>query len=224
MNLYEKLFEVMKSEEVGNINKNMVVGNGRNSYKGVSEKAVLEPIRKLFIEHRLLILPIGVEVNERECSFEKITYGEKDTKIRLMTQVKAKYRIVDVDKPADYLDIESCGNGSDTQDKGAGKALTYALKIALTKTFLGISGEDTDNQHSDDLDEEFSGKKEMSLEYASNLKIGFGKYKDKKLSDVYKEDNNYFIWLKDNAKSNTMQKACKVLINAVDKAKEKASV
>lgn len=223
MNLYEKLFEVMKSDEIGKIDKSMTVGNGNNSYKGVSERAVLEPIRALFIQHRLIIIPVKVDVQEKEFSYDKITYGEKDIKTRLMTQVKTRYKIVDVDSPAEFIEIESCGNGSDTQDKGTGKALTYALKTALLKTFLGISGEDTDNQHSDDLDQEFSGNKEMSLEFAKDLKINFGKCKGRTLSEIYKEDKGYFSWLHENAKQETVRKACQVLVDAVNESKKESA-
>ena len=40
----------------------------------------------------------------------------------------------------------------DTQDKGAGKATTYALKNTLLNMFLIPTGVDTDNTHSDEYD------------------------------------------------------------------------
>lgn len=52
----------------------------------------------------------------------------------------------------EYLTISGYGHGVDTQDKGAGKATTYALKYALLYTFLVPTGkiDDTDKDHSED--------------------------------------------------------------------------
>jgi len=57
---------------------------------------------------------------------------------------------MDVDT-AEFQDVIGFGNGADPQDKGAGKAFTYSLKNALSKSFMLFSGEDTDSTHSDDI-------------------------------------------------------------------------
>jgi hypothetical protein len=49
------------------------------------------------------------------------------------------------------LQLCGYGQGVDTQDKGAGKATTYALKNTLLNMFLIPTGVDTDDTHSDDL-------------------------------------------------------------------------
>ena len=48
-------------------------------------------------------------------------------------------------------EIVGYGHGVDTQDKGAGKATTYALKYALLYTFMVPTGkiDDADNEHSE---------------------------------------------------------------------------
>jgi len=50
-------------------------------------------------------------------------------------------------------EISGYGHGVDPQDKGAGKATTYALKYALLYTFLVPTGsiDDADKTHSDNI-------------------------------------------------------------------------
>jgi hypothetical protein len=77
--------------------------------------------------------------------------GVTTTKLRNVTQLKVKFKIVDIDSGENEI-LVGFGNGADSQDKGSGKAFTYSLKTALSKTFMLFSGEDTDNEHSDDID------------------------------------------------------------------------
>jgi hypothetical protein len=52
----------------------------------------------------------------------------------------------------EFIEIAGYGQWVDTQDKGAGKATTYALKNTLLNMFLIPTGLDTDNTHSDDIE------------------------------------------------------------------------
>jgi hypothetical protein len=49
------------------------------------------------------------------------------------------------------MELSGYGHGVDSQDKGAGKATTYALKYTLLYLFLVPTGkiDDSDNDHSD---------------------------------------------------------------------------
>ena len=55
-------------------------------------------------------------------------------------------RFVNIDAPTDFIDVQSFGYGVDTQDKGPGKAMSYAVKYALLKTFCLETGDDPDNE------------------------------------------------------------------------------
>ena len=134
MGLYEKIYKVM--EESTALEKKMDVGSGSYQYKAISEASVLNLVKPLLKKHKLILIPIEVEVNEIED--------------RKMTQLKAKYKIIDVETGESEI-LATVGNGSDSQDKGSGKAWTYAYKVLLQKTFMLFSGEDTDNEHSDDI-------------------------------------------------------------------------
>ena len=58
--------------------------------------------------------------------------------------MKTVYRFVNVDNPADYIDITTYGDGVDSQDKAPGKAMTYGDKYALLKAYKIITGDDPD--------------------------------------------------------------------------------
>jgi hypothetical protein len=148
MSIYEKMFNVMNESEA--LEKNMTVGKGENSYKAVSEAAMLNMVKPLFKRHRLIIFPIDGTITETNQIWESESYGKKETKTRNVSQLKVMYRIFDIDTN-EHQDVVGFGNGADPQDKGAGKASTYSLKNALSKTFMLFSGEDTDNEHSDDI-------------------------------------------------------------------------
>ena len=139
-----KIYNVMS--KVKPVAKDMTVGEGTKSeYKAVGEATVLNQLRDLFLEEKLIMLPSGGEINEyvnKAENYQKIT-------TRCITQLKVKFLLVDAET-GESVDIIGFGNGADSQDKGSGKAFTYAYKTALMKTFMMVSGEDTDNTHSDE--------------------------------------------------------------------------
>lgn len=153
--LYKKIHAVMCETE--GIEKNLTVGFGGNAYKAVGEASVLNEIKPLLKKHGLVLFPIELDVDERMDVFDTA----KGSTTRLMTQVKAKYKICDIDT-GEYEILETIGNGVDTQDKASGKAMTYALKVLLQKTFMLFSGEDTDNEHSDAITDKNTAPKTSS--------------------------------------------------------------
>ncbi len=149
MSLYIKMFNVMNDSEA--IEKNMEVGTGKNSYKAVSEATILNMIKPLFKKYELIIFPIAGDIKDHCMTWDKTDYdGKTSQTLRAMTELKVTYRILDVES-GEFQDVVGFGNGADSQDKGAGKAFTYSLKNVLSKTFMLFSGEDTDNEHSDDI-------------------------------------------------------------------------
>lgn len=138
--------------ETESIEKSMTVGEGKNSYKAVSEKDMLNMVKPLLKKHKLVFIPIDGETAENVMTYETYdSYSKQNVmKMRAVTTLKAKWRLADVES-GEYIDVVGFGNGADPQDKGAGKAFTYAYKAMLAKTFMIFSGEDTDNTHSDDV-------------------------------------------------------------------------
>ena len=66
------------------------------------------------------------------------------------------YKIVNTDDPEDFTTAVSSGTGVDTQDKGVGKAMTYAYKYLLLRTFAIPTGEDPDRTASAELDAKYT--------------------------------------------------------------------
>jgi hypothetical protein len=58
------------------------------------------------------------------------------------TQVELSVRFVNIDNPTDYFVVPSLGYGVDAQDKGPGKAISYAVKYALLKALGLVTGDD----------------------------------------------------------------------------------
>lgn len=139
-----KIYNVMSKTE--GLTKDMTVGSGNNSYAAVSESAVLNMIKPLLIEEKLICIPSSGTIQEHVTTYID-GYGKN--KLRGITQLAVSFKLIDAET-GEEVDIIGFGNGADSQDKGSGKAFTYAYKTALQKTFCMFSGEDTDNTHSDE--------------------------------------------------------------------------
>lgn len=146
-NLIKAIIAVMN--KVKNIEKNMTVGDGNNSYRGVSDKDVKQKIGEAMAECGLCIVPINID---KEIKVDRWvdTYGKP--KQSVFTEVKSTYLLMH--ESGESIEVQGYGHGIDSQDKGAGKATTYALKNALLYTFLVPTGtlEDTDTTHSDKIE------------------------------------------------------------------------
>ena len=152
MKLHEKILQIM--QEVEYLQKDDRVGDGRNSYKAITEEKVTEVIRKSLIKNKVIILPFE-QVHTRTDT-PSVNYEGKPQIIRLAT-VDVKYKIIDVET-GDFEIVPSSGTGVDTQDKAVGKAMTYSYKYMMLRTFAIPTGEDPDKISSDDF-----GKKNIPV-------------------------------------------------------------
>lgn len=146
------IISVMK--EVKNIEKGMSVGTGKSSYRAISDSMVRNEVKKAMTDNGLCIIPISVNANVKIDRWEEAdSYngGAMKTKQSVFTEAHTKYLLLH--ESGESIEIAGYGHGVDSQDKGAGKATTYALKNAILDTFLIIKGDDidTDKTHSDDL-------------------------------------------------------------------------
>lgn len=146
--LVQAIVNVMR--EVKNIEKNLSVGEGRSSYKGVADKDVKHQIGEAMSRNGLAILPIDINAKTTiERWTEETNYGPK-SKQSVFTEVQTKYLLIH--ESGESMEIVGYGHGVDSQDKSAGKATTYALKYALLYAFLVPTGsiDDADTTHSND--------------------------------------------------------------------------
>lgn len=159
LNLWQKISKIMS--EVNYVQKKMTVGEGRYSYKGLSSKDLYEKINESMVKW-------GVVCVQKSFEFERFYYEgkgwdnyNKREKATFQREIIGTYNgeLINVDNPTERQNISAVGQGIDSQDKASGKAQTYALKQALLNTFIIATGIDTDNTHSDKLNDDFSSKK-----------------------------------------------------------------
>ena len=107
MSLYEKMFNVMNDSEA--IEKSMSVGSGKNTYKAVSEAAILNMVKPLFRKYKLIIFPIDGEIKDHVMTWNKTDYsGTTSENLRAMTELKVVYRILDIESK-EFQDIVGFG-------------------------------------------------------------------------------------------------------------------
>jgi hypothetical protein len=133
MNIVEKLYAIMS--EVEKVDKDLTVSVSRDGkgYKAISHDEVTMALRSLFIKHR--VLPMITEMSD-------VLDGN-------MCKVKLMLRFINVDNREDYVDVPGFGYGIDNQDKGPGKAISYAVKYVFLKTFCLTTRDDPER---DDID------------------------------------------------------------------------
>lgn len=144
-NLYAKILAVMKDVEY--LKKDDEVKAGYSSYKAITEEKVTSAVGDSMRRHGLVIFPINIEERREDMEVER-TSGK--TALDRLTTVRITYKIADVET-GEAETLMSVGTGIDTQDKGVGKAMTYAYKYALLRTFAIPTGEDPDKVASDDV-------------------------------------------------------------------------
>ena len=144
LSLYEKIQAV--SNEVRNIEKNMQVGSGSYGYKAVSDLDVVLAIKDAEKKFRLVSIPVKQELVHSE--IVKVAKANTEA-ITYVDIVKMTTRIVDLDEPTAFVEVESFGRGLDPGDKGFGKASTYARKYALLNAYKIATGEDPDKNKSE---------------------------------------------------------------------------
>lgn len=160
MNIYEKIHQVMQDIQYLQKDGFVETGNGKG-YKAMTDEKVASTLRPALLKARLVILPVSMETERTD---EDITDKFGNVKKNRVTDCSVTYRIFDIDNPSDYVDVVSSGTGVDTQDKGIGKAMTYARKYMLLNSFLIPTGNDTDDISSDMYDAQLYGKAEPPVE------------------------------------------------------------
>lgn len=150
MNIHEKLLEVMKNVQY--LKKDDKVSFKETKYTAMSEEKVTMTLREELIKQGLVVYPI-----EQACN-----------RIGNITHVDVKYRIVNVENPDEFIEVVSAGDGADTQDKGSGKAMTYAFKYMFLRTFAIPTGDDPDKVASAQIDAEEAERKRKEAEALKN--------------------------------------------------------
>lgn len=144
------IIEVMKS--VKGMEKNSQVGYGNHGYKGTKDQDVKEVFNDALSSNGLCIIPTAIEEDTQIYRWVEEDNRNKKQKQSIFTKVKTKYLLLHTS--GENVELVGYGHGVDTQDKGSGKATTYALKNCLLYTFLTPVGkiDDTDTTNSQEIE------------------------------------------------------------------------
>lgn len=126
-NIYQRMHAVMK--DVGYVQKEEKMVN--NQYRFVSHDAVTAKIRAALLTHGIVAT----------------THVLAHTQDGNRTEVDVRVDFVNIDAPEDRVSVNAFGYGIDPQDKGPGKAISYAVKYAYLKAFALETGDDPERDN-----------------------------------------------------------------------------
>lgn len=149
-NIFKKMSQI--TDEINRVAKNLSVGVGNSAYKAVGEADVLSAVKPIELKYNVYSYPISREIIKQDEFTTTVEYkGETKEKLTIFMRIKTIYRFVNIENPSEYIDIETFGDGVDTQDKAPGKAMTYADKYALLKAYKIETGDDPDQNISKEM-------------------------------------------------------------------------
>ncbi len=142
-NIHQRILAIM--EDVDKVIKEDKKVN--NQYTFVSHDAVSRIMHPLFVKHGVTMIP----------SVRQITQDGN------RAEMEIDITFHNVDEPSEYILTKSVGYGIDSQDKGPGKAYSYAVKMAVLKLFVLESGEKEDGPSDPDIE------KDVKTDYKPNI-------------------------------------------------------
>jgi len=149
MNIFQRVAAI--TAELGTVAKNLSVKAGGGSYKAVSERDIIDAVKPLEEKYRVYSYPSIREIIDDEILEGEKTYNGNTTKTTtFFTRIKTVYTFVNIDKPEETFSTIVFSEGIDPGDKGSGKAMTYADKYAMMKAYKISTGDDPDQNPSEE--------------------------------------------------------------------------
>jgi hypothetical protein len=153
-NIYQRLAAAM--EKVTYVQKDNTKAKGLK-YNVVTHDAVTAKVRPALLAEGIVYHPLSQKVSQN---------GNR-------TEVEMVIRFVNIDNPEDHIDVPTFGYGIDQQDKGPGKAVSYAVKYALLKTLGLETGDDADldTQAHEITPEQFVAMRDLAESCGANIPV-----------------------------------------------------
>lgn len=121
-------------QKVSFVTKNTSVGYGNSAYKAVTHDKVTEIVRPHFVEAGIMIVP------RQQAKGESIAGKTQKGNDKIRFEAVYDVDFIDCDDESKLtVTVEAHAEGSD--DKCAGKALSYAVKNAMLKVLMLETGE-----------------------------------------------------------------------------------
>ncbi|HWY79563.1 MAG TPA: ERF family protein [Candidatus Sulfotelmatobacter sp.] len=125
LNIFQRINAVMKEVDYIQKGEKKVA----NQYRYCSHDQVSSALHGPMAKHGIVAVPTVVEMTQNGT----------------MTIAKIQMTFVNIDNPQDWFSVAYTGYGIDSGDKGPGKAISYACKYAMLKTFCLETGDDPDH-------------------------------------------------------------------------------
>ena len=151
LNIHQRMAAITAELQTVAKNLNVETGKGKG-YKAVSERDVIDAVKPLEAKHGVYSYPASRRVLESAALESESEWNGKVTKkTTFFERIETVYRFVNTDDPTDFIETTTFAEGIDSQDKGSGKAMTYADKYALMKAYKISTGDDPDQTASEDV-------------------------------------------------------------------------
>lgn len=151
LNIHQRMAAITAELQTVAKNLNVETGKGKG-YKAVSERDVIDAVKPLEAKHGVYSYPASRRVLESAALESESEWNGKVTKkTTFFERIETVYRFVNTDDPLDFIETTTFAEGIDSQDKGSGKAMTYADKYALMKAYKISTGDDPDQTASEDV-------------------------------------------------------------------------
>ena len=180
MNIFQRVAAI--TSELQTVAKNLEVTTGKSSYKAVSERDILDAVKPIENKYGVYSYPVDREVLESNLLENVKEYTDKGGNTTVtksttfMSRIKTVYRFVNIDKPDEFIETVTFAEGIDSQDKGSGKAMTYADKYALMKGYKISTGEDPDQNGSNEEHYTNTKEKHFCVDCGQEIKSTKTKY------------------------------------------------
>jgi hypothetical protein len=138
LNVYERLAAVR--EQVAYLQKEKQVDGAGGGYKVVTHDQVTANVRPEFHKQGILVVPKVLE--------SRVVDAGATAKGTPIIRYEARFSIafVNINEPADRVDVELDAHALDHGDKAPGKAVSYATKYAMLKVLSIETGEDDESR------------------------------------------------------------------------------
>ena len=151
LNIHQRMAAITAELQTVAKNLNVETGKGKG-YKAVSERDVIDAVKPLEAKHGVYSYPASRRVLESAALESENEYNGRVTKkTTFFERIETVYRFVNTEDPTDFIETTTFAEGIDSQDKGSGKAMTYADKYALMKAYKISTGDDPDQTASEDV-------------------------------------------------------------------------
>jgi len=143
LNIHQRINAIMK--DLSYIQKEKEKVN--NQYTFVSHDAVTMAVQPKLVEHGVVVIPSVISHDQEWTQYDDTYNGQTKIKWRGFTSVDINVSFVNIDDPEDKFDVQFFGYGIDEQDKGPGKAFSYAKKYAFLQVFCLGTGDDPERDN-----------------------------------------------------------------------------